>query len=204
MLSHSVPECLKNVLHNDNQPNKAMRIAVLSYGSLVACPKSEITQHDIEVQLPFRPISKMFVAVRLGMMAYSTKLTSCIDEKSKISAQVYFALSLHDDVQTAVRAFALREGCSTENIAVVYAHQTFNDNEFRKSVAQWLRSNNLDAALYANFDCTLTQEDARQTIKDSNIYAQTREYALNRVPQPSGRQQWQDLIENKVCKRCLK
>ena len=168
-----------------------MRIAVLSYGSLVMCPKSDITHHDIEVHLPFKAINGLRVGVRLGMCAYGRKLTTCIDESSRTAVQVYYALSLHDNWKAAMRAFALREGCRVEHIAIVHTADSTSNN-FDQKIIQWLRFNNLDMALYANFQCTLTRKDAQMQFL--HMQAETQDYALNRVPQPGGMKQLHDLL----------
>lgn len=178
-----------------------MRIAILSYGSLVLCPHSNITNHDIEVETPFKKMNQISLRVRLGMCAYGTKLTSCIDDKSGVDVQVYYAKSVHDNLQTAVNAFALIEGCQASYISIVN-YQSGRHNHFERSVKQWLMSNNFDAALYANFKCTMSHHQATLRLKNSDFRAKTADYAFNRVPQPGGGRQWHQLTHRALCTHC--
>jgi hypothetical protein len=157
-----------------------MKIAILAWGSLIKQPGDlRIVDDSWHLGGPALPVELSRLSQKRGHLTY------VIDERHQRRAATRYAISRYRQLENAIADLACREGCSARSIGYVQAGQRQRHRSrtgLWKDIQQWVRANQLDAAVWTDlppkFPREFSLETALALTSRSSLCAMERETSL--------------------------
>lgn len=137
-----------------------MKIACLGWGSLIWRPESLLIQNkwfEDGVILP----------IEFTRQSDNGRMTLIID-KDALPVRTLWALMATDNLQTAIESLKEREGVPRIDLIHSVKVSDETDDDTKKTIIDWLKSKNLDAAIWAGLSLNQRIQKERPS-KDSVI-----------------------------------
>lgn len=138
-----------------------MKIACLGWGSLIWRPEKLLVRNKWFEDGPIIPIE-------FTRESSDKRITLVITDNAK-PIRVLWALMSTDNLQTAIESLQQRKGIADKNRNTLIGRVKVDDKpteEIKKIILDWLKVNNLDAAIWTDLKPKFKNKDKTPSIKE--------------------------------------
>lgn len=150
-----------------------MKIACLGWGSLIWRQENLQIQNKWFDDGPILPIE-------FSRHSDNDRLTLVIDEEAK-PVRVLWALMTTDNIQLAIKSLKEREGIKKDGLIHFVKSIDTDGSLIKLTIIQWLKSKNIDAAIWTGLSFSDKTNKARPTIEYVLNHLRTLEYTKRRT-----------------------